>query len=528
MPQKVRESLFELIQSLTKSEKRYFKVHASRHTIGEENLYVRLFDYIEKLSIYDEDKLFSHFEGEIFLNRFSITKKRLYDHILAALDAFHAATSVDAQLYRMLHSADILFSKTLYEQCERQLRSAEKLAQKYDQKAILLEIARKQKRTVENQGYKEINSMQLDEINALDKKLVKQLSIYDELWKVKSELFLCLNRKGSARTVEERVEFERIIQNVSLESSEEILGFENNYLFAHTKSAYHFAKREFNESLFYLKSLLKLFQSHAHLLEKHISAYFSTLTNLIFVSEKLGNSEDSLRYLKLLKSIPAQFDLANKEDLRIKLFASTVSIELELLTKRGDLTHALKQLMFIDEGLDRYAEKLSVARRSFIRLKLTIVCLANKEWNHARRQLSKLLNDPEIDTHVVHLANAYLLSLLLDIETGNTELFSYAQKNMQRYLKSREKYHEGEQLISQGLLKIARASNNIERSERWQEFCEKLDGIEIALNTFEFIDLRSWATSRWKNSSYEEVLKTKWEEQNKNPELGSKSERIRA
>ena len=82
MSSKVNHALFDLVKSMTKSEKRYFKLVSSRHTIGDENNYVRIFDYLDKLDGYDEDKLFDHFKGESFLNRFSITKKRLYDHIL--------------------------------------------------------------------------------------------------------------------------------------------------------------------------------------------------------------------------------------------------------------------------------------------------------------------------------------------------------------------------------------------------------------------------------------------------------------
>jgi len=511
MSQKVRESLYELIQSLTKSEKRYFKVHASRHTIGDENGYVRLFDYLEKLHLYDEEKVFSDFEGEAFLNRFSITKKRLYDQILASLDAFHAATSVDAQLYRMLHAADILFSKTLYDQCERELRSAEKLARKYDRQAILLEISRKQKRNLENQGYKEFSHEQLLDLHQRDIQHLKQIEIFDQLWFIKSELFMTLNKKGKARNPEEREKYDRIIQQLPEETFSEYIGFENRYLIAHTKSAYHFALGEMPESMIHLKTLLALLQENPHLLEEHLSAYFSTLTNLIFVSEKLGRDEESLHYLKLLKRIPIDNDLSTKEDLRIKLFASTLSIELELLTKRGDLTHAREQLTFIEEGLDCYGDKISVARRSFIRLKLAVVCLGLNEWAHARRLLSKLLNDPEIGMHEIHLAKAHLLNLLLDIETGNTELFGYAQKNWQRFLKVNERYGEIEQVISHGLGKISRASNGIDRKERWQDLHEKLALLSEKESSFDFIDLKTWATSRWTDQPYEAVLRAQWE-----------------
>ena len=74
MSTKVKESLFELIRSLTKSEKRYFKLLASRHTIGDENNYVRLFDAIDRQEEYDEESLFKEFKGEAMLNKFSITK----------------------------------------------------------------------------------------------------------------------------------------------------------------------------------------------------------------------------------------------------------------------------------------------------------------------------------------------------------------------------------------------------------------------------------------------------------------------
>ena len=121
MSSKVNSALFELIKSMSTSEKRYFKLMSSRHTIGGENNYVRLFDFLDKQPEYDEDVIFKTFKKEAFINRFSITKKRLYDHILSALDSFHSAASIEAQLHKQLHAADILFEKSLCDQCRRVL-----------------------------------------------------------------------------------------------------------------------------------------------------------------------------------------------------------------------------------------------------------------------------------------------------------------------------------------------------------------------------------------------------------------------
>ena len=42
--------LFELIKSLTKSEKRFIKIYASRYTMKGKNNYLELFDIIDKLN----------------------------------------------------------------------------------------------------------------------------------------------------------------------------------------------------------------------------------------------------------------------------------------------------------------------------------------------------------------------------------------------------------------------------------------------------------------------------------------------
>ena len=48
MSNKFSNDLFQLIQSLSRTEKAYFKKYTSLHVIGERNNYVKLFNAIEK------------------------------------------------------------------------------------------------------------------------------------------------------------------------------------------------------------------------------------------------------------------------------------------------------------------------------------------------------------------------------------------------------------------------------------------------------------------------------------------------
>lgn len=59
MPNRSTDPLFQLIQSLEKSEKRNFKLYATRNSSSEELISIQLFDALDKMDTYDEGILLS-------------------------------------------------------------------------------------------------------------------------------------------------------------------------------------------------------------------------------------------------------------------------------------------------------------------------------------------------------------------------------------------------------------------------------------------------------------------------------------
>ena len=62
--------LFQLIKSLSKTEKRHFVLYSTKHVIGEQNGYMKLFYAIEKQKEYDEGKIKKQFVNDSFIKRF--------------------------------------------------------------------------------------------------------------------------------------------------------------------------------------------------------------------------------------------------------------------------------------------------------------------------------------------------------------------------------------------------------------------------------------------------------------------------
>ena len=146
MSKTISDVLHRFIKSLSPTEKRYFKLFAARHTIGNKNEYLKMFEAIDKMEAYDETALRKTFRRLKAKNSFSIAKNRLYETILRSLDAFHSESSVDVQLRSQLHYAEILYKKSLYDECHKMLLKSKKLAVRYEKHSILLDIYKWEKK----------------------------------------------------------------------------------------------------------------------------------------------------------------------------------------------------------------------------------------------------------------------------------------------------------------------------------------------------------------------------------------------
>lgn len=508
-----QDNLHELIQSMTKSEKRYFKLLSSRHTIGEENNYITLFDYLDKQEFYNEEELRKYFKGEAFLNRFSITKKRLYDHILGALDGFHVGGSIDGQLFKMLHGAEILYNKSLYNQCRKLLVSAQKLAEKHERLNILLEISNKQKLLFENKGYANVDTKDMNLINQNDLDYINGIQQQSELWNLKSELFIHLSKSGVSRTNEETSSFSSINDKLDDLCSSPIKYLNNQYLFNHTRSACYFAINDFEKCRIYLNENLNLFEANENFLIEHANNYFSVLTNAIYVNERLCDYTESNRLLSKLKALPIDYKLNLTDDFQIKLFSSTSSIELSTYIKRGEFDKAVQQIPIIENGLIAYGKKITPLRRAYLNFKIAGIYMSVNDFNQALRWVNAILNDQELDQSEDIIAFTHILDLLIHMELKHHQLLPYSIKSTQRFLKSRNKLHNFEKVILSFISKLIKEDNIFENESIWEELYEEMlllkDDVYQGV-ALEYFDFESWAKSKAKRLPFQRVVQEKF------------------
>ncbi|MFN0187421.1 MAG: hypothetical protein ACKVQV_01835, partial [Bacteroidia bacterium] len=133
-----KDSLFVLIKSLTKSEKRQFKIFASRLETSTNTKFIELFNILDKGEVYDEKLILK--SGLIKKIQLSNLKSYLYKQILVSIRLNIPSQNVRYQLREQIDFATILYNKGLYKQSLKILDKTKILALDNDEKYMAYEI----------------------------------------------------------------------------------------------------------------------------------------------------------------------------------------------------------------------------------------------------------------------------------------------------------------------------------------------------------------------------------------------------
>src|ERR1700733_15221396 len=145
MANRFSDTLFQLIHSLEKSEKRHFKLYIKKSSTKENLKIVQLFDAMDKLSDYDEKSLLKKLPG-IEKPQLSNLKTHLYKQLLASLRLLKSTDSIDLQLNEQFDYAHILYKKGLFSQSLKILDKAKETAktnQKFNYLTLVLALEKR-------------------------------------------------------------------------------------------------------------------------------------------------------------------------------------------------------------------------------------------------------------------------------------------------------------------------------------------------------------------------------------------------
>ena len=501
---KKEEDIIILIKSLSKSEKRYFKLFVGKNSKGDSNHFVKLFDLLEKSGTAKKKQVQKLYGNDYFIQQhFSPYKNKLYNQILKSLRSYHSGKHADDEIMELIRDAKILFNKTLYDQSVKILKKAKKTAFKYEKFTLLLEIIHWQKKIF---IYWAINNSASDkEIVQLleeEKSITHKIENESKYWKQYALMHLATGGRGEVKE-KKKVDTLKGIINVPILQEEELaLSYEAKKLFHKTYLEYFFAVNNSEKAFDYTKNVVELIESHSHQIEEDPIQYGGALHNILVVILYKKKYEEFFKMIPKLKLIVKKF----KQPFAIRV--GTYNIELAAYLRTGQYKKAAELIPEIELILK--AEKNNYSLNKFYIIQnIALIHFINSEYREALSKLNLILNENNFHLNEDDYRFFKVFELVIHFEKGNAELLPYLLKSFYRYLMQKKQYPLERVILKFFKTVLNSKTNRREQMENFKLFKNELVKLnndhrkEILLGQF---DLISWLESKIEKRPFGEIL----------------------
>ncbi|MGB0839443.1 MAG: hypothetical protein ACPGXL_04845, partial [Chitinophagales bacterium] len=219
-----KDPLFDLIKSLTKSEKRNFKLFARRLQSGESAKFMLLFDALGKQKVYEEAKILKRLP-QIKRSQLSNLKAHLNKQLLISLRLQHTPNNIDMQIRERMDYAKILYNKGLYKQSLKELDRVKQVALDTEEYLLCYEIIEFEKLIESQYITRSIKSRSDDLVKQAVTLSHKTIRIH-QLSNLALKLYGWYINIGSVRNKEDRAKVKTFFHtNLPNNLSEQQLGF---------------------------------------------------------------------------------------------------------------------------------------------------------------------------------------------------------------------------------------------------------------------------------------------------------------
>jgi hypothetical protein len=493
---KPSSELFNLIKSLTKSEKRFFKLSSSLQS-GEKN-YLKIFDAIDEQSEYDEYALKELFKKEKFVKHFPSEKNHLYKLILKSLRSYYSDNSISSILQQEIKNIEILYRKTLYEECEKFLQRAKKLAIEHEKFYYHFELIGIEKMLLEEAFEDGKFSRSLDDLIEEEQQVITKLRNLAEYHVLYSKVNFAFRSEGYSREENARKIIDEVSENHLIKAKNTALSKSAATICFYTQGFCHSANNQKDLSFIAFKQVQQILDDNPALKRDLIKRYVRTIYNLIKIHIDRKEFRSAFKMIESLREY-GEKEKQTSLDIQTRIFRASYMAELDIYDKLGEFEEGLKTIKKIEAQLPFFEGKSNKEHLIAFYLKFSVIYIGLGDFNKSLFWVNKILNDNEKILRQDLYAYARLINLIVHYELNNLDLIEYLIKSTQRFLNKKNRDFELEKVIISYIRKLSKVSDQEKQKEIFIAFRTQLEGLfedqnnRILLNYFDFL---SWVDSK--------------------------------
>jgi hypothetical protein len=525
------DSLYNLIKSLTKTEKAYFKKYAKRHVIGGQNKYALLFDAIDSFSNgYDEQQIRNKFRNEGFVKNFPVMKKYLMETLLKSLGSLYAATNPGSEIKNEIIYIEILYKKGMFGSCAKILDKLLKQAYKRDNFLLILELLKWKKNLIHENAFNGNNFSNLEKAYNEEQEIIakiKNLSDYRMLSYRTRKLVVGTNPPGSAGEIKR--ELNEILNHPLLKSEKQALSYPAVVTYFHTLADLYDNLKKDNEAFQCRKRLIKVMEEHPNYINEYVTNYIVSICNIMGTCLALKLYTELEYYIAKLRALEKTYPKKIFYNDRLFILLAPSIYELRMRIGKGEFGMGIQNIVEIEKGLKEFGKKVLKEDGLHFFYLIAYGYFGAGKFNEALIWINKILNERDIDRNSRLYVKSKIFNLIIHFELENFDLLDYLIRSTYRFFEKSSYLGREEKIIVRFLRRLSDDSGMVQLRASFEEFLRliktaphastdksseadpviPLSGQTNFTSLVEF-DLESWLESKISEKKFADVIKEKY------------------
>jgi len=485
---KKNEQLFYLIKSMSKSEKRHFKVLAKAEDNNKN--YILLFDEIEGQAFYNEKVIKEKFSNSVFVNQLHVTKNYLSNQILRSLKIYHSKSSVNIKLHNYLIEVEMLFKRELFEQSLDAIKRVEKLATEYEKFSILYEVLNWKRKILLAQGRFDSIQLKFGELLFSQKLYLEKIKNQNEYWFITSKLYDIFNADKKER--------QKFIKNEYLKNLEFADSLQSKILFYHIHYTLSTTDNKINKALKYVSELIQLLEKFPNQISEEPNSYITSLNNKISLLLSIKQYDKIPLLLKTVRDVPIQYKIKERKKISAKLMLRTYNVELEMYRDLRDFKKAESLIEEIQIFIEVNKNLVTNNYKTLFFYQFAYIFFMRNKLSEALHYTNELLTGNISGVREDLKSYIRFLNLMIHFELENTIVLKYAVDASRRFLKKKRNLYDFEKVLLKFFSKISLARKQEHKklfTELNKNLFAKTDKRKKA-DVLDYIDFDSWVKSK--------------------------------
>ncbi|MCH2046466.1 MAG: hypothetical protein MK212_20290 [Saprospiraceae bacterium] len=391
---------FQVIQTMSKEEKRYFKLLVQG--IGrKESSHLRLFDFLCKQKRYDKQVVKKALPD---IKSIGNTDRYLYQLLLKSLRTYPSKSTIEITIIDKFKDLQILYNRQLYEMAKAEFLEVKRLIKLYDKLVYLPQLYKWQtKLEIANGRFSETDFEAFKKECHIDSQKIQN---YLQYMLVATEVAL-LSRK-SAGNQEVQQHLDHLMKQDWLREIKYCQSFSAKLIFLELQSIYY-STHQIEKSLASCHAIISAIQSKSIEVQEHRHVLYSIMVaNAAYFSIYIKQWEKVEHYLSLLQELPKHYITP-----RIKLVEYYVRLTLNI--SQGAV-HKTQEL--INEGksfVSEYIGKLPLADIVVWKYYVASAFFLKEDYDEALKYTETLIH-PTVDDGLNYAARILKLIILFELE----------------------------------------------------------------------------------------------------------------